>query len=142
MPAATQFYAEVLGEILGEEAVISGQSLGTTDQVLRGIRRQKKFGGFTAPHDSVTVGKTLLPLFLYHEHVQWPPIEQVVGIPRIAITVSPEQMDKAVEVFRSHKVLFEGPVQHPAPAPVASSIYFKDPSSNFLELCCTRSEQA
>ena len=124
------------------EAEVSDGSMATTDQVLRQIRRRKRDGGFSVPHGGVTLGKTLLPLFLYSDHVQWPPPEQLVGTPRIAITVTPEQMDKAVEVFRSHKVPFEGPVQHPVPAPLASSLYFKDPSSNFLELCCPRSEQA
>ncbi len=141
MDAATRFYAQVLGEVIGESSV-HRESMATTDQVLRQKRRRAQFGGLAVPHGGVTLGKTLLPLFLYHEHVQWPPPEQLVGTPRLAITVSPEQMDKAIEVFRRHKVPFEGPVNHPAPVPMTCSLYFKDPSSNFLELCCPRSQQA
>ena len=142
LPAATRFYADILGEALDAETEVTEGSMNTTDQILRQIRRRKRDGAMAVPHSGVTVGKTLLPLFLYSEHVQWPPPEQLIGTPRIALTVSPEQMDKAVEVFRKHNVAFEGPVQHPAPSPVAASVYFKDPSSNFLELCCPRSEQA
>jgi len=140
MDAATRFYAEVLGEVIGE-SFVHRSSIATTDQVLRQKRRLARNRGLSVPHGGVTLGKTLLPLFLYREHVQWPPPEQLVGTPRLAITVTPEQMDKAIEVFRRHKVPFEGPVNHPAPVPMTSSLYFKDPSSNFLELCCPRDQE-
>jgi hypothetical protein len=47
-------------------------------------------------------------------------------------------MQRAIEVLGRSRIPYEGPVEHLAPCPVASSLYFKDPSSNFLELCCPR----
>jgi len=79
-----------------------------------------------------------IPLFLYSDHIQEPPPEQLRGTPRLALHVTPEQMDELIEVLQEHKVAFEGPVEHPAPCPVARSVYLKDPSSNFLELACPR----
>jgi hypothetical protein len=91
-----------------------------------------------AAHSSVKLGQTVVALFLHQTHVQEPPPEQLRGIPRLAFQVTPQQFEQAVEVFRRRKVAFEGPVEHPAPSRVARSLYFKDPSSNFLELCCGR----
>ena len=74
------------------------------------------------------------------QHVQEPPPEQIRGTPRLAITVTPGQVDKAVEVFQRRDIPFED-VHHPATSPISRSLYFKDPSSNFLELCCERSAE-
>ena len=128
------------GRDAGTEGTEGGMS--TAGQILRQIRRRKRDGAMAVPNSGVTVGKTLLPLFLYSEHVQWPPPEQLIGTPRIALTVSPEQMEKAVEVFRKHNVAFEGPGEHPAPSPVPASVPFQDPSTNSLEPLRPRVDQA
>lgn len=119
----------------------------TTDELLRAARlrttlaehyRDRPAPRIPAPHSSVRVGQTVVALFLYQEHVQEPPPEQMRGTPRLAFQATPEQIERAVEVFRRHRIAFEGPVDHPAPSRVARSLYFKDPSGNFLELCCPR----
>jgi catechol-2,3-dioxygenase len=143
---AERFYDEVLGELLG--SYVEPPTMHTTEEVLRAGRLRERMAdrnrdedrGFRvpAPHSGVKVGRALIPMFLYTEHVQEPPPEQLRGTPRLALHVTPEQIEQAVEIFRRHRVPFEGPVDHPAPCPVARSIYFKDPSSNFLELACPR----
>ena len=138
------FYANILGQVLGGSA--ERRTMGTTDEVLRAGRlrevQAQRHGGdafrVPAPHSGVQVGRVQIPLFLYSKHVQEPPPEQVRGTPRLALHVTPEQMDQLVEVLTRHRVAFEGPVEHAAPCPVSRSVYLKDPSSNFLELCCPR----
>jgi catechol 2,3-dioxygenase-like lactoylglutathione lyase family enzyme len=143
---AERFYAEILGEILGGE--ITMRTPQTTEEVLRRFKTLREgknanretelvYRGAT-PHSSVRVGKAIIPFSLYQTHVQEPPPEQLRGTPRLAFHVTSEQVDQAVEVFRRHSIAFEGPVEHPAPSVIARSLYFKDPSSNFLELCCAR----
>lgn len=146
---AQRFYSEVLGEIVGR-AEVDVPTLMTTEEVVRSVRLRERMmerdqsrgrdSGFrvSAPHTGVKVGEALIPMFLYTEHVQEPPPEVLKGTPRLALHVSPEQFEKAQEVFLRHRVPFEGPAVHAAPSPVARSIYFKDPSSNFLELCVGR----
>jgi extradiol dioxygenase family protein len=144
---ARRFYDKVLGEILGSSELDEITML-TTEEVIRQGRLRSRMAdrdgqpdrGFrvSAPHGGVKVGEAVIPMFLYTEHVQEPPPEQLRGTPRLAFNVTPEQMKTAVEVFRRNKVACDGPVEHPAPCPVARSLYFKDPSSNFLELCCPR----
>ncbi len=146
---AERFYSVVLGEILG--GYVEDRSGLTTDELLRFKRlatvmaeRERSAGRepggprVSAPHSTVQVGGALVPMFLLTEHVQEPPPEQLRGTPRQAFGVTSEQMEQASEVLKRHKVPFEGPVEHAPPCPVARSIYFKDPSSNFLELCCPR----
>lgn len=94
------------------------------------------------PQGALKVGGALMPWFLARQHEQEPPPEQLRGTPRHAFPVTPQQLEKAIEVLRQHEVEFEGPVHHPAPCPVATSIYFKDPSSNFLELCVPRRDSS
>ena len=140
---AERFYSEVLGEILGE-GYIEDRAMLTTDEVLRGkalrerMEQRQGSGYVMAPHSTVKVGIAVLPLFLHQDHAQEPPPEQMKGTPRLAFTVTPEQIEKAMEVLRRRKVAFEGPVEHAPPCPTARSLYFKDPSSNFLELSCPR----
>ena len=143
---AERFYAEILGEILGGH--LEDRSLLTTDELIRGRRLRATMGDrhrdqdqparTPAPHSSVKVGDAVVAMFLYQDHVQEPPPEQLRGTPRLAFHATSEQMELAVEVLRRHRVPFEGPVEHAAPCPVVRSLYFKDPSSNFLEICCPR----
>lgn len=145
---AQRFYDQVLGEIVGSSSVEPPTHM-TTEEIIRAGRLREVMAerdadrpggqdrGFrvSAPHGGVKVGEALIPMFLYTEHVQEPPPEQLKGTPRLALHVSDEQLDRAQEVFRRHKVPYQGPVEHAPPAPISRSVYFKDPSSNFLELC-------
>ena len=142
---AERFYGQVLAEVLG--GYVEDRSGLTTDELIRAGRlrttmadhyKDRAAPRVPAPHSSVKVGETVVALFLYQDHVQEPPPEQMRGTPRLAFQATPEQLEHAMEVFRKHKVGFEGPVEHPAPSPIARSLYFKDPSSNFLELCVPR----
>lgn len=162
---AERFYRDVFAEIYGPDQVeIDHRSTSTTEEFLhtlrtggtgwrsqqadvaRGVSRgedtdQRGFRVVGAtPQGSVKIGGALIPLFLARRHEQEPPPEQLRGTPRHAFPVSAEQLEKAMEVLRTLDVDFEGPVAHPPPSPAAQSIYFKDPSSNFLELCVLRDE--
>jgi hypothetical protein len=141
---AEHFHVEILGKVLGGQ--INMRSPMTTEDVLKrfkSLREELHRGSETVyrgatPHSSVRLGKTVIPLSLYQNDVQEPPPEQLRGTPRLAFHVTPDQIDLAVGVFQRHGVPFEGPVEHPPPSVVARSLYFKDPSSNFLELCAQR----
>ena len=136
---AEHFYVNVLGQII--PASIRSRSMRTTDTLIRAGRlraRGHNEARVPAGHSNVNIGDTVLALFLQQGHVQEPPPEQLRGVPRICFHVTAEQIDRAVGVFRLHKVPFDGPVEYAAPSPVARSIYFKDPSRNFLELSSPR----
>ena len=147
---AERFYRDVFSGIYGPELVnVEHTSTCTVEELLHlsarggpGTRRaeieREKFGRDReerdptariagTPQGTVHIGEALIPLFLARRHDQEPP---------------PEQMEKAIEVLRTNRVAFEGPVDHPEPALVARSIYFKDPSSNFLEICVPRDPEA
>ncbi|MBM2809448.1 MAG: hypothetical protein HW416_207 [Chloroflexi bacterium] len=141
------FYKEVLGSIVGG-AEAERLTMLTTDELMRAEHLRQRAAAFEsqanrvsrvpAPHGSVTVGDAVIPFFLYHEHVQEPPPEQLRGTPRIALGITEAQMDNAPDVLRAHRVHFDGPVSYAPPCPSSRSLYFKDPSGNFLELCCPR----
>lgn len=141
---AEHWYSTVLGEILGG-CEIGHKAMLSTDSIIhakmmaqRRAELRDTGGDVAAPHGSVMFGEALIPIFVNQEHVQEPPPEQLRGTPRMALPVTGEQMEKAVEVLRRYKVPFEGPIEYPPPCPAARSIYFKDPSSNFLELSVPR----
>ena len=144
MQLALHFYGTVLGEILGD-AHVTDTSYMTLEEVQLAIQQSAKrkelhgvAGTLPTPHTGVKFGEALLPIFLYQEHVQEPPPEQLVGTPRLALPVTPDQMEKAVGVLDRYRIPFKGPVDYPATCPAERSIYLKDPSSNFLELATPR----
>jgi extradiol dioxygenase family protein len=59
---------------------------------------------------------------------------------RHGLAVSRKRFDAVQQALREHGVRFEGPVEHPAKGPFGESIYFKDPSGNFLEVLWRRDE--
>jgi len=153
---AERFYANVLGEIFGTAVTVEHREMISTEELLyrahhgspatrlqqHGLYDRKNEGiRVAAPQGSVQVGDALMPLMVHRTHVQEPPPEQLRGTPRHAFPVTRDRMERAVEVLRRHGVPFEGPVEHAPPCPVARSVYFKDPSSNFLELCEARGSQ-
>ena len=143
---AEHFYVEILGQIIGS-AEITMRAPGSTEEIIRRFKTlfegratrgsEMVYRGAT-PHSTARVGQAVIPLSLYQEHVQEPPPEQLRGFPRLAFHVTSEQIDKAVEVFTKHRIAFEGPAEYPPPSVIARAVYFRDPSSNFLELCSTR----
>ena len=133
---AEWFYTEVLG------GTINSRQGMTTDQLLRGRRRMAqrleknpKDTRISAPHSSVEFGESVLPIFLYQEHVQEPPPDQLRGAPRTGFQVPEERFHAAVEKLGAKGVRYEGPVRHGDNSPIGELVYFKDPSGNFIELC-------
>ena len=86
----------------------------------------------------IQFGNAVLGLYLATKHRQEPPEEQAVGSPRVAFRTNRRVLDEVVGLLDEHRKLFQGPVDHPASAPVESSLYFKDPGGNFLELVVPR----
>ncbi len=159
---AEQFYRRIFGGLYGDELVrVEHRSMNATEEYVH-TARTGGTGARAAAADeargieteapsrntdvrlagvgqgSVQIGSALIPMFLARRHEQEPPPEQLRGSPRHAFPVSEQQMEQAVELLRKYDIDFEGPVDHPDYALVRRSLYFKDPSSNFLELCIPR----
>ena len=83
-------------------------------------------------------GDSVFGLYLATKHQQEPPEEQIVGAPRTGFFVPRGDLDRIAAALAKRQRLFEGPVDHPASAPFAASLYCKDLSGNFLEFCAPR----
>ena len=140
------FYVNVMGQIIGEVS-IGERSPGSTEEIIRRFKTladgrasrasESVYSGAT-PHFTIHLGQAVIPIRLHQMHVQEPPPEQLRGVPRRAFHVTAEQFDRAVELLGKRRIPLEGPVAHPAPSVIERSLYFKDPASNFLELCVPR----
>jgi catechol-2,3-dioxygenase len=121
---AEDFYCEILGARQNTRVNFN------TDDAVRG----RSING------SVILEDYLLALVVSRDFMPMPPAEQHRGAHgfRHAFYVSRERFDGAVEGLRSRGIPFEGPVDHPEKGPFGQSIYFKDPSGNFLELLWRR----
>ncbi len=86
----------------------------------------------------IQFGKAALGLYLATKHRQEPPEEQAVGSPRIAFRTDRSVLDNTATLLDEHQKPFQGPMDHPPSAPIQSSLYFKDPGGNFLELAVPR----
>lgn len=91
----------------------------------------------------VRFGDAVLGVYLALVHRQEAPEEQMAGTPRVAFRVTRAGLEEAMERLSKHRFPFflspfAGPVEHPVSAPIATSLYCKDLSSNFLELCVAR----
>jgi len=159
---AEQFYRQIFGGIYGDDLVrVEHRSMNSTEEYVhtaqtggtgaraaeadqaRGIEtedrpRNSNVRLVGVGQGSVQIGGALIPMFLARRHEQEPPPEQLRGSPRHAFPVTEQQMEKAIELLKKYDVDFEGPVQHPDYALVERSLYFRDASSNFLELCTPR----
>ena len=71
-----------------------------------------------------------------------PPETQYRGLDgfRPGFVVSKPRFEETVAALKRNGIGFEGPVDHPAQGPFGQSIYFKDPSGNFLEFLWRRDE--
>ncbi len=86
----------------------------------------------------IQFGNAVLGLYLATKHRQEPPEEQAVGSPRVAFRTSRRVLDDVARLLDEHRKPFQGPMDHPASAPIQSSLYLKDPGGNFLELVVPR----
>jgi catechol 2,3-dioxygenase-like lactoylglutathione lyase family enzyme len=131
---AEQFYGRILCDVLGGE-LLDRKYLSTDSLILAS---ESRGGRFDPAQSRVRVGDIEIALFLRHRHVPMPPPEQLRGSPRLALEVTPEEMDRLRAALGERRVPYEGPVEHPADCPLERSLYFRDPFGNFLEACCPR----
>jgi len=93
-------------------------------------------------HKSVMLEDYLIALALAGDFMPMPAEEQLRGAHgfRHAFTISKARFANTVGVLKQRGVPYQGPVDHPEKGPFGQSIYFKDPSGNFLEVLWRRDE--
>lgn len=93
---------------------------------------------------SVILEDYLLALAVAPDFMPMPPASQLRGAHgfRHGFVVNSARFGEVQNSLRQHDVPFLGPVDHPERGPFGQSIYFKDPSGNFLEIMWRRDEQA
>ena len=93
-------------------------------------------------HQAFALGDYAFAVTLAPDFMPMPPEEQLHGALGIrhAFTVAKAQFNGVVENLTKNAVPFEGPVDQPENGPFGQSIYFKDPSGNFLEILWRRDE--
>jgi len=123
---AEDFYCQVLGARQNTRVNFN------TDDAMRG----------RSVHGSVVLEDYLFALVVAHDYMPMPPKDQHRGAHgfRHAFRVSRARFDKTLDALRERSIPFEGPVDHPEKGPFGQSIYFKDPSGNFLEILWRRDE--
>ena len=91
---------------------------------------------------SIVLEDYLLALTVPSNYMPMPPTDQLRGAHgfRHGFAVSRRRFDEVMESLSAHDIAFEGPVDHPEKGPFGQSIYFKDPSGNFLEILWRRDE--
>ncbi|MEA2639548.1 MAG: cytochrome b6-f complex iron-sulfur subunit [Chloroflexota bacterium] len=143
---AEEFYVQVLGAIFG--ATLANRYGLNTDELRQGRRTAalaRRHGAdddadeLALPYSRVILGaarQAHVYLHLTGQHRQEPPPEQLIGAPRLGFAVTTEQMERAVEILTRAGIAFDGPHDFAPSCRVARALYLKDPSGNFLELCC------
>ncbi len=123
---AEDFYCNVLGARLGNRVNFK------TDDAIRG----------RSVHGSVILEDYLLALMVPRDFMPMPADDEHRGAHgfRHAFRVPRERFGEIVSSLRTHGVGFAGPTDHPEKSPFGQSIYFKDPSGNFLEILWRRDE--
>jgi extradiol dioxygenase family protein len=128
MDAAEIFYCDVLG------ATHHNNTCFTYEDVKTG----------TAIFKSFIIGDFLLALTVARNPMEMPPAEQFRGAHgyRHGFQISRAHFGEIKSSLEAHGVPYEGPVLHPQAGPFGESLYFKDPSGNFLEFVWRRDEDA
>ena len=123
---AEDFYCNVLGARQGTRVNFK------TDDAIRG----------RSVHGSVILEDYLLALMVTRDFMPMPAPEQQRGAHgfRHAFRVRRARFDQITKELRRREIPFEGPLEHPERGPFGQSIYFKDPSGNFLEILWRRDE--
>ena len=95
-------------------------------------------------HRSYKIADYRIELCLPADYMPMPPDDKLRGAHgfRHAFIVRKDHFAAALDSLKSNGVAFEGPVDHPSGGPFGQSIYFKDPSGNFLEIVWRRDEDA
>ncbi|MGH7794502.1 MAG: VOC family protein [Candidatus Binatia bacterium] len=124
---AEDFYCNVLGARRGNRVNFK------TDDAIRG----------RSVHGAVILEDYLLALVVPRDFMPMPPQDQERGAHgfRHAFRVSRGRFNQIMNELTARNVPVEGPVDHPEKGPFGQSIYFKDPSGNFLEILWRRDEE-
>jgi extradiol dioxygenase family protein len=127
LPQAVRFYCDVLGATPHQRTNFS------TEDALRGV----------AVFESVIVEDYLIALGVAPGFMPMPDDGKLRGAHgfRHGFVVTHAKFGDVMERLKSYGVAFEGPNEHPANGPFGESIYFKDPSGNFLEVLWRRDEE-
>lgn len=95
-----------------------------------------------AVFQSVILEDYLFALTVAPEAMPMPPADRLRGAHgfRHAFAVSKNRFADVQASLQQHGVAFSGPVDHPDRGPFGQSIYFQDPSGNFLEILWRRDQ--
>ncbi len=123
---AEDFYCKILG------AEIHSRVNFKTQDALKG----------RSVHTSLQLEDYLFAIMLTEDFMDLPPADQLHGANRTrhAFAVPRDRFGDVMAALADNHIAFEGPVDHPEAGPFGQSIYFKDPSSNFLEILWRRDE--
>ena len=126
LPRAVRFYCDVLGATPHQRTNFS------TEDALAGV----------AVFESVILEDYLLALGVAPGFMPMPADGKLRGAHgfRQGFAVSKARFGEVIDRLTSFNVPFEGPVDHPEQGPFGQSVYFRDPSGNFLELLWRRDE--
>lgn len=123
---AEDFYTKVLG------AAVHSRVNFKTQDALKG----------RSVHTSLMLSDYLFAIMLSEDWMTIPPRDLLRGENRVrhAFCVQRRKFGEIVDSLRAHDVVFEGPVTHPDNGPFGESVYFRDPTGNFLEVVWRRDE--
>lgn len=126
LKAAEDFYCKVLG------ATVHSRVNFKTQDALRG----------RSVHTSLALDDYLFAIMLSEDWMNLPPADLLRGENRVrhAFCVPRARFGRIIDDLKSHGVPFEGPVSHPEHGPFGESVYFRDPTGNFLEVLWRRDE--
>jgi catechol-2,3-dioxygenase len=126
LKAAEDFYCKVLG------ATVHSRVNFKTQDALRG----------RSVHTSLVLDDYLFAVMLTEDWMDMPPEDVTRGANRVrhAFCVPQARFGEIMERLAANNVTFEGPVSHPEHGPFGESLYFRDPTGNFLEILWRRDE--
>lgn len=128
MAAAEAFYCGVLGATPHQATCFSLEDVKTGAAIFK----------------SFVIGDFLLALTVARIPMAMPPADTFRGAHgfRHGFQISRDRFDEIRSALDAHGVPYQGPVEHPAKGPFGASLYFKDPSGNFLEFTWRRDEDS
>jgi catechol-2,3-dioxygenase len=128
LKAAEDFYCKILG------ATVHSRVNFKTQDALRG----------RSVHTSLMLDDYLFAVMLTEDWMEGPPPDRLRGENRVrhAFCVPKARFGSVLDQLKTSGVPFEGPVSHPQHGPFGESVYFRDPTGNFLEVLWRRDEDA
>lgn len=128
LKAAEDFYCKVLG------ATVHSRVNFKTQDALRG----------RSVHTSMMLDDYLFAVMLTEDWMDVAPPDVLRGENRVrhAFCLPRTRFPGIIDQLRANNVAFEGPVSHPEHGPFGESVYFRDPTGNFLEVLWRRDEDA